>query len=74
MNGIKWIPLFCIAVFINFIVCQSIYLLIRKKERHAIGDAIIFLTISLICVYLVGIFLFRVRVIYYFGWYLLVAF
>ena len=33
MNGIKWIPLFCIALFINFIVYKSIYLVIRKKER-----------------------------------------
>lgn len=74
MNGIKWIPLFCIALFINFIVCKSIYLLIRKKERTPISNAIIFLTISLICVYLVGIFLFRVRAIYYFVWYLLVVF
>lgn len=74
MNGIKWIPLFCVAVFINFMVCKSIYLLIRKKERTPISDVIIFLATSLMCVYLVGIFLFRVRAIYYFVWYLLVVF
>lgn len=74
MNGIKWIPLFCIALFINFIVYKSIYLVIRKKERTPISDIIIFLTMSLMCVYLVGIFIFRVRAIYYFVWYLLVVF
>lgn len=74
MNGIKWMPLFMAAVFSCVIVILAIAGVVKRREGTLIEGRIIFCIISISAVFVVGVFLFRVRAIYFFVWYLLVIF
>lgn len=72
--GLKWLPLFAIALFYTAIVLLALVKIIKNRNDTMIEWAILFFWISVLAVYVVGIFLFRVRAIYFFTWYLLVVF
>lgn len=76
-QGIKWIPLFVVSVFFCVVIALAMVKIIKnrhKTKESMIEGSIIFFIISLIAVFFVGIFMFRVRAIYFFVWYLLVVF
>lgn len=73
-SGLKWLPLFAAALFIFGIVMLALVGVIKNRCDSVLGGVIMFCTISLLAVYFVGIFLFRVRSVYFFVWYLLVVF
>ncbi len=73
-NGIKWIPLFAVAVCMCGVVLTAISMVIKKKDDSVLGCLILFSTVSLLAVYAVGVLLLRIRGIYFFVWYLLVTY
>lgn len=72
--GLKWLPLFAIALFFTAVVVLGMIKVIKSRNGTMLEWAILFFWISVLAVYVVGIFLFRVRAVYFFTWYLLVAF
>lgn len=73
-NGIKWMPLFVAAIFITGVVIITVVDVVHRNKSTVLGQMIMYCVISLLAVYGVGVFLFRVRAIYFFVWYLLVVF
>ena len=75
--GVKWILLFGIAMLsflaVLFAIIGVVGEVIKSKEYSVIQETIVFLYTSVLAVFVVGVFLFRIRAIYFFVWYLLVA-
>ena len=72
-RGIKWMPL-SIVSFVNWISVITAVTLVVARKDYKKGLGIIFCTLSILCVFGVGVFLFKTRAIYYFTWFLLVTF
>lgn len=73
-NSLKWLPLFGAALFVFGIVILALVGVIKNRRDSMLDGAILYCAISLLAVYVVGVFLFRVRAIYFFVWYLLAVF
>ncbi len=74
LRGVKWYPLFVFAVFLFCGVFAAIIIIFKKKDNGWLASIIIFVALSIICVGGVGVFLMRVRPLYFFVWYVLSAF
>lgn len=72
--GLKWIPLFVIAAILFLFVILAICRIVRRKDSSPLAVCIFYCCISLAAVAVVGIFIMRIRQIYFFVYYLLVAF
>ena len=72
--GIKWIPLFVCSCIICLFVITAIVLIIKNKDTSPEAKIIIFSVISILCVMIVGVFIFRIRAIYLFVWFITVVF
>lgn len=69
--GIKWLPLFICSLIVLAFVAVAFVLIIIKKDFSCKSIIFIFCIISIASVMLVGIFMFRIRPVYLFVWFLL---
>ena len=73
-SGWKWKPIGLMALFFWAVVLFALGRIAMKRDRSAPAQMTLLCLLSVLCVYGVGIFLFRTRDIYYFVWVLLVVF
>ena len=72
-DGIHYLPLSICAGFIVLVILFSLIMIVKRKDRSPLAILIVFSTISIICVYGIGVFLMRTRDIYYFIYWLLAS-
>ena len=70
----KWKPIAILGGVLLLITVIALIKWIRRHDDDPAGIPLVFCWISLICVFGAGIFVLRVRAIYFFVWYLLVPF
>ena len=72
-SGLKWKILGFIGLFYTSVVVLTCALILIRKEQGAASQMVKFCAVSICGVLFVGTFLFRVRDIYFFVWFLLVV-
>lgn len=65
---------FTFAIFILLVVVYTVFSILKSKCKSPISLLIIFCLLSLFAIFLAGIFIIKLRAIYFFVWYLLVTF
>lgn len=73
-TSIVGIFLFISAIFILLIVLYSVFSILKSRSKDPVAFFIIFCLLSLFATFLSGIFVIRLRPIYFFVWNLLVTF